>query len=48
MKPQTKNKLKRAGVIVAGSFLLTLAGVVFMAFASIVVHFFGWVGSFLL
>jgi len=48
MKTETKNQLKRAGVIAAGSFLLTLAGVVFLAFASIVVHFFGWVGSFLL
>jgi len=48
MKPETKKQLKRAGAIAAGSFLLTLAGVVFLAFASIVVHFFGWVGSFLL
>ena len=48
MKPQTKKQIKRAAAIAAGSFLLTLAGVVFMAFASIVVHFFGWVGSFLL
>ena len=48
MKQQTKKQIKRAGAIVAGSFLITLAGVVFMAFASIVVHFFGWIGSFLL
>jgi hypothetical protein len=43
MKPETKNQLKRAGVIAAGSFVLTLAGVVFLAVASTLVH----LGAFL-
>jgi len=48
MKTEAKKQIKKGAVIIAGSFVLTLAGVLFMAFASIVVHFFGWVGSFLL
>ena len=43
MKPETKKQIKKGAAIVAGSFVLTLAGGVFMAVASALVH----LGAFL-
>lgn len=45
MKPETAHQIKRAGAIVAGSFLLTLAGALLMGLASILGHIFGLIGD---
>lgn len=45
MNQTTAHQLKRAGAIAAGSIVLTLCGVVFMAVASALGHIFGLIGD---
>lgn len=45
MKQTTAHQIKRAGAIAAGSLLLTLCGVVFMAVAAALGYIFGLVGD---